>query len=341
MTTSAIVGAQYGSEGKGKIAAVIANQFQHAVRTGGPNSGHTVWLNEKKMIFRHIPCAAINPDTALYLGAGAIIDLSVLGNEIKQISGLKERLKIDRQAVIIRESDINSEEQITDSIGSTGRGVGSALLKKISRTGNASLACNEEILRPFISEVSIKLNSKLKEGQKILLEGTQGTGLSIHHGEYPFVTSRDVTAGSLCGEAGVSPMSLRQVILVVRSYPIRVAGESGPLMNEISWSDVRARSGAKVDLTEYTTVTGMVRRVGEFDMQKVKHAAEINGATEIALTFIDHISAEDYGKKKWADLSTASKKFIQKIEDDLQIPVKLVSTGPRTEEIIMRTGQSL
>lgn len=336
MPIDAIIGAQFGSEGKGKIAAYLSSEYLHAVRTGGPNAGHTVILRGSSLIFRHIPCAAINLSTRLYLAAGAIIDVKVLQEEMKFDLNISGRLMIDQQAAIISDSDPNNERSLKNLIGSTAKGVGSALIKKLSRDGSAILAKDVPELSKFIGPVADNLCEAAFRNETILLEGTQGTGLSIHHGIYPYVTSRDVTVGSLCGEAGVPPTSIRKVILAVRPYPIRVAGNSGPLSQEISWKIVKNRSGSTRSLVERTTVTGLVRRVGEFDLSSVKRAVKLNGATEIALTFADHLNAKAYACDKFSNLPNEVIEFVDMLEREVSVPISLISTGPANEHIVDR-----
>ncbi len=340
MSITAIIGAQYGSEGKGKVAAYVSTEYDLSVRSGGPNAGHTVCTDKYKYIFRHIPCAAINEKTELLLAAGAIIDCDVLFEEFRLPIEISKRLTIDSQAVVIGDNDRKREENIQKLIGSTAKGVGAALLRKLARDGTATLARDNEALRPYINDVSERLLNALNDGKRVLLEGTQGMGLSIHHGHYPYVTSRDVSVGSLCGEVGVPPKHVNEIILVVRPYPIRVAGSSGPLEKEISWNDVQKQSGSERDMTEYTTVTGLVRRVGEFDIKEVMKAARINGATSIALTFADHLDARAYGCKSSKSLPKTAVQFIDQLENQLNIPVHLVSTGPHTNHMVDLRKQS-
>lgn len=333
MPITIIVGGQHGSEGKGKIAAYLSTQILHSVRTGGPNAGHTViGDDEKKLIMRHIPCAVINPKAKVYLGAGSIIDTELLKKEIDIFDLDEKRLFIDPQAVVITDENILSEKQIVESISSTGKGVGAALIEKIKRENSIGLAKNSKDLKHFITKIAPKLHSALSNNQRILLEGTQGTALSIHHGDYPYVTSRDITAGSLCGEAGLGPTQVDRVIMVVRTFPIRVAGKSGPMYSETSWDKVTEISGYQNPLIERTTVTGKIRRVGEFDIESVVLAANLNGATEIALTFADYL---DSNIRETKNLSNPVLKFISEIEAATRLPVKMVGTGPKTSDIII------
>lgn len=334
MSITAVIGAQFGSEGKGKICAYLSREMRHSVRTGGANAGHTVVENGTSRVFRHLPCAAVHPAVKLYLGAGAVIDCSVLYGELEHTVSAAHRLVIDPQAAIITSEDLLAEAVIQESIGSTGKGVGMALQKKIARDGTATLARDVPGLEAYLNAVSDILCEACAHGEPIMLEGTQGTGLSLHHGAYPFVTSRDVTVGSLCGEAGLPPNAVQRAVLVVRPYPIRVSGNSGPLHGEITWDTVKQRSGSTYSLVERTTVTGNIRRVGEFDLQAVKRAARMNGATDIALTFADHLDARCYGTTVRRQLPNPVLRFIEMLEHGVDLPVSLVSTGPETAQII-------
>lgn len=334
MSVTVLVGGQYGSEGKGKVAAYLAPEFQHAVRTGGPNAGHTVVQRGRNFVLRHLPCAVVNDQTQLYLGAGSIIDVDLLLSEIHDHVIALGRLWIDPTAVLISDEDRASEASLVASIGSTGKGVGAAVAAKVLRGKDVRLARDAAALAPFVSVVADRLNEALSAGDRILLEGTQGTGLSLHHGTYPFVTSRDITAGSLCGEAGIGPTRVAEVILVVRTYPIRVAGPSGPLRQETTWRDVTIASGYSQLLIERTTVTNKVRRVGEFDLAAVVRAVNLNGATSIALTFADYLDSSIRGTRH--ALPPKIETFVKVIEKATNIPVKLVSTGPDTDDMIVR-----
>ena len=85
------------------------------------------------------------------------------------------------------------------------------------------------------------------QGQRILLEGTQGTSLSLHHGPYPHVTTRDTTVSGCLADAGIAPSNVRRIIMVCRTYPIRVGGPSGPLAYEVDMQAIHERSGIPLD----------------------------------------------------------------------------------------------
>lgn len=105
------------------------------------------------------------------------------------------------------------------------------------------LAKDNEFLKPFIGPTAAILNQFVDHNKPIMLEGTQGALLSLHHSYWPKATSRDTNAAVWLSEAGLSPLSVRHIYGVARTFPIRVAGDSGPLSGtEISWDEVTAHA---------------------------------------------------------------------------------------------------
>jgi len=194
----------------------------------------------------------------------------------------------------------------------------------------------KDILKDFqITNVTEVINQQIDEGKNLLIEGTQGFGLSLYHGNYPFVTSRDTGASNFLAEVGISPLLVTEIILVIRTYPIRVSGNSGPLTNEITWEILSGRVGKKVE--ETTTVTGKVRRVAEFDIDAVKTAILVNRPTQIALQFLNYLFPQDEDKNSWKALSREAKVYIENLEDDLKVPITLIGTGRLNEAMIDRS----
>jgi adenylosuccinate synthase len=196
-----------------------------------------------------------------------------------------------------------------------------------------------EALKPYISNVSQRIEQALACGKKIMLEGTQGTDLSIHHGSYPHVTSRETSAAGCLSDAGVPFTKLRRVIVVARTYPIRVGGESGPMGVEISFDDIAQRSGLPVEQigkTEIGSVSGKRRRMAEFDWERMRRSVYWNGATDIALTFVDYLGAENVGAVGFDDLNAEAQKFIIDLERICNVPVSLISKGFGRDGLIDR-----
>ncbi|RUV05200.1 adenylosuccinate synthase [Mesorhizobium sp. M6A.T.Cr.TU.017.01.1.1] len=329
-----LVGAQYGSEGKGNICAHIANDYQVLMRVGGPNAGHKVAF--PKYDYIQLPSGTLsNLKATIVIGAGATLSVEQVLKEIKDLDLTPERLAIDPQAMIIEQTDRQQEEKTMEVIGSTKKGVGVATARKIlGRDGEAHwgstvrLARNVDELRPFIRCTKTVLERAYAAGQRVLLEGTQGTDLSIHHGQYPHVTSRETTASGCLADAGIAPTRVRKVIMVMRTYPIRVGGTSGDMMGEIELKTIADRSGipeAELKATEVGTVSGKPRRIAEFDWEQVRRAASINGVTDIALTFADYISVENRKAQRFDQLTEETRKFIAEVERVTNAHVSLIA----------------
>lgn len=338
MSTDVIVGMQFGSEGKGKLASVIAKYYQGSVRVGAPNAGHTVVEHGKKYVMRHIPSACINHSCRLFIGPGGMVNVNVLAEELKGLPGdVVDRLRIDNHAMVIGHRHIEQErsENMNAKIGSTSEGVGAALKEKISRTNPDCLAQNEPSLAGYITDVALEVNRMLESGQRVLIEGTQGTGLSLNHSYYPFCTSRDVIASTLLGDCGIAPYYVRHVIGVVRTYPIRVAGNSGPMgAPEISWGEVQKRCGRVDPIVEITTVTKRVRRVSELSYTELKRAVMLNRPSMLFVTFLDYINSKDYKVNDVQNLSQEAKDWVHKLECETGVVVAGASTGPDVEDTV-------
>lgn len=295
MPVTVVVGGQFGSEGKGKVAHYLAKTMEAtcAVRCGGSNSGHTVVDDNGKIwIFRHLPTAAILPDIKLAICAGSYIDVDVLLQEIENTGITPDRLMIDPEAVIITQEckDIEKNSGLVQSISSTGSGTGAAVANRIQRKSSVEFAKDNKFLSPFLCSVSESLRSRLDKKERIILEGTQGFGLSLlHSGFYPKVTSRDTTAAAFVSEAGLSPLDVDDIALVIRTFPIRVGGDSGPLEKEISWETIAREGGHSKAISETTTVTKKIRRVGRFDPKVVLKAIASNMPTRIFLNHVDYV----------------------------------------------------
>jgi adenylosuccinate synthase len=331
MPVTVVVGGQFGSEGKGKAAHWFARTLgaSTAVRVGGPNSGHTVITPDgSPLIFKQLPTAAILPDVVCALPAGSYIDVGLLLNEVKAARLPPHRLLVDPNAVVVTERELDQERHSTlkASVGSTLSGTGAAVLARASRDGNARLARDDARLRDFVRSTTPHLRERLNNGERVLVEGTQGFGLSVLHSpHYPFATSRDTTAAGFVAEAGLSPLDVDDVVLVIRSFPIRVAGNSGPLPNEITWDTVSRESGCASVFRELTSVTRAVRRVARFDATIVRDAIAHNAPTRIVLNHLDHVDAAATPSNGHTAKSLA---YIREVGSALQRHVTHVGLGP-------------
>jgi adenylosuccinate synthase len=314
-----VVGGQFGSEGKGKVAHYVARQdrARAVVRVGGPNSGHTVYSDDgTKYIFQHLPTAAILPEVLCVLAAGSYIDVARLLFEIDLCKLDPTRLKIDPNAVVVTDQDRVDEHLVglRTGIGSTLTGTGAAVLNRISRTRSITFAKDVVELHPFLSDTRELLGIMLDRGDRVVIEGTQGYGLSVLHTPYyPYATSRDTTAAGFLSEVGLSPMDVDDVVLVIRAFPIRVPGNSGPLPRESTWDAVTRASGSSVQLEELTSVTRSVRRVAMFDPAIVLGAIQSNRPTCIFLNHVDYFDRSPSSRDKLSPLMHTSVRVIEEL----------------------------
>ncbi len=342
MSVTIVVGAQYGGEGKGKVVAYLAlrDNPDYVVRCGGPNSGHTVYHGNQIYKLRMLPAGFVNPRSRLLLAPGCVINPRILLQEVELAGIDPHRLGIDRNAVVINDRDAQKEYDLglRARIGSTLSGTGLGVINRILRDGSARLASESPELSSFITDVSAEINTGIDIGKSCIVEGTQGFGLSLYHtGCYPYATSRDTTAAAFISEVGMSPLAVTSIIMAVRTFPIRVEGNSGPLKYEITWQELRELSGYPYDVSEFTTATNRLRRVGKFDLELVIRAAMVNKPTEIALHGADYIDYSNKGATHFQDLTLKTIHFVSSLEDELGTSIQLVSTGPEKEAITDRT----
>lgn len=333
MTLTVVVGGFFGDEGKGKIISYLAVRDDPAivVRGGaGPNAGHTIRDGNQTYKVRMLSCGFLNKNAKVMIGPGVVIDPEVLEREIGSFA--PGRSFIDRNCGIIEAAHRarDSKGELKEKIGSTGSGTGPANADRAMRT--LRLAKDFDSLSGITADVPFETNSALSAGRNVLVEGTQGTFLSLWHGTYPFVTSKDVTASGICADIGIGPTKVDEVIIVFKSYVTRVG--TGPLDKELSPEEMKNKGWA-----EFGTVTGRPRRAAEFDFDLARRAIMLNGATQISITKLDVLFPDCAGSTSYDRLSNEARSFIQKIEDELGTPVTLVGTGPAVHDIIdRRTG---
>ncbi len=342
-----LVGGQYGSEGKGQVAAYLSPEYQLLVRVGGPNAGHKVWERPQPYSFHQLPSGTRKCAAHLLIGAGAVINVKTILKEIAECDVDPKRLAIDPQAMIITAGDLKKEAHLIASIGSTGQGVGAATARRImGRSGKPKVLLARDIpeLKPFTTRSAREvLEDAYDRRWRVLLEGTQGTGLSLFHGRYPHVTSRDTTVAGCLAEAGISPSRVQRVVMVCRSYPIRVQspkdGDSGYMSQPITWGDISGRSKIPLEellKAERTTTTNRERRVAEFDWDLLRLAATLNAPTDVALSFVDYMSPVNAKAKRFEQLAPETIRFIEEVEKVASAPVTLVSTGFNERSVIDR-----
>ncbi|APR85039.1 Adenylosuccinate synthetase [Minicystis rosea] len=233
----------------------------------------------------------------------------------------------------------------------------------------ADLAPLAERLLPLVADSSALIEGACRDGQRVLLEGAQGTLLDVDHGTYPFVTSSSAVSGGACAGAGIGPTRIRRVVGLTKAYCTRV-GE-GPFPTELkdAIGDRIRKAGH-----EFGSVTGRPRRTGWVDLPALRYAARVNGLDGLALTKLDVLTglsevracvayetkngrtpefpidaldgatpiyesfpgwSEDLGgARAIADLPAAARDYVRFLEEQVAVPIDIVSVGPRRDETI-------
>lgn len=303
-----IVDLQYGSCGKGLLAGYLAETLKPdtIITAWSPNSGHTYINAEgRKMVNISLPNGIVSPNLRqILIGPGSIIDPDRLFEESVQYQDLlgNAMLLIHESAMVVGDRHRRAEAEYAFKIGSTMKGVGEALIEKISRRNPACLAGAALMGTPFESSVvsASEYNRALARSELAIIEGSQGFSLSINQGMYPYTTSRDCTVHQLLSDCAV-PRKLfdnTRVHGVARTYPIRVAnrydgegnmiGTSGPCytdQEEITWDDIGIEP-------ELTTVTKLPRRVFTWSSTQVRDAIHMNGVDDVFLNFANYADDE-------------------------------------------------
>lgn len=339
------IGGQWGSEGKGVFVRHVVDEYQVHVRTGGSNAGHSFLHDGRTWKTQVVPIGWTNPDALLVIGAGAVVDVTVLEAEIREIEdngySLYGRIFIDQNAYLHLPQHTRAEGGVNGllgkNIGSTGKGVGAARSERLNRVPPAEPYLAKHLLTVAhdyqlvdytcnICDTVAMLDKLNRSGQNILLEGTQGSALSLFFGEYPYVTSADTNAAQFVADAGLSPFVVTDVTAVFRTFPIRVGGNSGGLPNEITWDELSTELGRSV--TEQTTVTKKTRRIGRWSDEVFNRTIQINRPNHIALSFVDYFAPMDEGIDDYDKLSSKTQNFVARIESMAHgTPVSFLGTG--------------
>ena len=312
MSITALLGTQWGDEGKGKIIDYLCQKMNinMVVRCqGGSNAGHTIIHNDKKIVLRLIPSGILHEGIKCIIGHGVVIDPTVLLNEIEQL----ENLNIDISQIIISSRAhlippwLKALDKQTNKIGTTGNGIGPTYAAKANREslriGEFLLDFNAAYdkffnLRPYINELendeffeSLKkilernivkdVHNLIHENinDNILLEGAQGALLDLDLGTYPFVTSSNTLTSGLCWGSGIAPKKLDKTIGIFKAYMTRVGDGPFPTEDFGEYGSKLQQLGC-----EYGSVTGRKRRCGHLDLVLLKYVCELCGFDELIMT---------------------------------------------------------
>jgi adenylosuccinate synthase len=209
-------------------------------------------------------------------------------------------------------------------------------MKRVGRRAKSILASEAETLRPFLRDVPLLARKLASSNKRIIVEGTQGFGLSVLHSrDYPNVTTRDTSAAGALSEAGLSPLDVEDIVLVLRAFPIRVAGNSGPFhAEELTWEQLTKEGGHTEPLHERTSVTGKTRRVARFDPGVVRQAIAVNRPTTVVLNHVDYVDTTSTA----SSLSPRAVGFVGWVESEIGTRVDLIGLGP---DVLLPRGAAL
>jgi adenylosuccinate synthase len=325
----AIIGAQWGDEGKGKVVDALAHDADFVVRySGGANAGHTVVTGGEVFKLHHLPCGTLHDRPVSILGGGMVIDPWAFRTEYQAMAARRDpgRVLISHEAHLVLPHHKKNDEG-GGFVGTTGRGIGPCYSDKARRIGlrfadledegvlrerlerllsakpnslarvgwssvEVALAALAEVrafVLPLVADTGKMVREGLKAGQRVLFEGGQGTMLDLAYGTYPYVTSSHPSVGGILVGAGVSHRALNGVYGVVKAFTTRVG--HGPFITEVEGElALRLRGSGSQQWDEYGTTTGRPRRVGWLDLVQLRYACEINGCDGLIVTKLDVLS---------------------------------------------------
>ena len=323
MANCAIVGINWGDEGKGRMVDLLTERYDYVVRyQGGGNAGHTVVNDLGKFALHLLPSGVFRDDVVNILGSDVALDLENLWTEMETLraAGVRitpENLKISARASILlpwhRELDALEEARLKDKkYGSTKQGIAPFYSDKAQKktllagellyperlrehaqpfTREALLNwLNDygEKLKPFLCDVGAELLRAQAAGKRILFEAQLGALRDLDCGIYPFTTSSHTLAAYAPIGTGAPWLSVDEVLGIVKAYSTCV-GE-GPFPCELFGpaADALRKAGA-----EYGAKTGRPRRVGPIDLVATRYGVRMQGATALALTKLDVLSYLD------------------------------------------------
>ena len=421
MPAYAVIGGQWGDEGKGKVVDYLAEKAHCVMRyAGGNNAGHTVVNEQGEFSLHVVPSGVFWPQVTCIIGNGVVVDPDVL---LGELDGLEARgvdtgrLYVSQRAHLIMPyhvllDGLEERSRGSGALGTTGRGVGPAYMDKTGRVGiragelldppsllprlrqivdlknllitrvygETPVSLEEvydkcvawgERLSSYLRPTELIVRESLAKGQRVLLEGAQGTMLDLDHGTYPYVTSSSPSVGGACTGLGLSPRDIAGVTGVFKAYSTRVG--SGPMTSEM---DEGTADALREKAWEYGATTGRARRIGWFDAVAGRYSAMVNGFTSLVLTRLDvldgfptlkmctgyevdgkvieHFPASlavlercqpvyvelagwDRPTASVTDISKLPREavdYVQLIEKLVGCPIHLISTGPRRWETI-------
>lgn len=312
-----LVDGQYGSTGKGVMAAILAEvgrgRITHVTTNAGPNSGHTAYwplgpddgTNWEKIVTQQIPVASVflekmGEKVTTYINAGAIIDQEILAREVKawfNNHAAHKRIVINPCAAVINDADRILDAVVVNSVAGTGKGVGPAIQRKIGREG----VQNGRVLYwPMLPTDRSEDHSfdRFWDWNKdvVLVETAQGFSLGLNTARFaPYTTSRECTVAQAISDARIPPQKVRKVVACFRTFPIRVgfapngasSGDCYEDQVETSWEAIGVEP-------EITTVTKRVRRVFTWSRRQFMDCVAANEPDVLFINMANYMKKSEY-----------------------------------------------
>lgn len=271
-----IFGLSWGDEGKGKISNAISKDYDIVCRwNGGPNAGHTVYINDKKYKTHIIPCGIFKNKVSV-IGPNCVINIDKFFEEIEYLrkEGFDTSLiRVSPKAHIITEKHIQYDlEVLKEKLGTTGQGIAPAYGDKMLRIGKLA---RDHIDKKYIWDGELYGD--------VLCEGAQSFWLDINYGNYPYVTSSETLPYSACS-LGFSPKKIRDIIGVAKIYDTKSGVD--PLFPEDLWQDPELNMLIEVG-QEFGSTTGRKRIVNWMNLNKLIESIKISGANKIIINKCD------------------------------------------------------
>lgn len=271
-----IFGLAWGDEGKGKISNAISKNYDIVCRwNGGPNAGHTVYINDKKYKTHIIPCGIFKNKLSI-IGPNCVLNLDKFYNEIEYLDNEGfdiSLIKVSPKTHIITDEHIKYDLQILkQKLGTTGQGIAPAYSDKMLRIGKLA---KDHIDKKYLWDEQLYGN--------ILCEGAQSFWLDINYGNYPYVTSSETLPYSACS-LGFSPRKIKDIIGVAKIYDTKSGVD--PLFPETLWEDDELNMLIEAG-QEFGSTTGRKRIANWLNLNKLIDAIKISGVTKLIINKCD------------------------------------------------------
>lgn len=289
-----VIGLCYGDEAKARACQYLIEKVKRqnyydfvAKFNGGPNAGHTIYINDQKVVFHQVPIGVVYNIPSV-IGSGCVVHISSLLDEIDSLEKLginaSKYLKVAYNAHLITDKHIE-EDIATDKIGSTGRGIMPAYRDKYGRIGKR--AQDDPDLKEFLCDPyelfyrqATSKDVELENRIRILGEGGQGFMLCPDNGKYPYVSCGIPTSTYALHSLNLDPQSLSWTYGCIKAYNTYVGTmkfqPEGEIFNKI------AEMGR-----EYGSTTGRKRQVDFLNLDELEKAMRVNGVTDLFIAKMD------------------------------------------------------